>query len=74
MVKLDDSTAYAVNWLTVLAVDALVGVLVAAIGVWLLTRGTAVLGVVLLVAGLVYVALVGRRFLRWRRLRAEAGL
>ncbi|HVF32562.1 MAG TPA: hypothetical protein VM933_05955 [Acidimicrobiales bacterium] len=70
-----DETAYAANWATVLLVDALVGAAVAGGGlVLLLLAGRPGLGVVGIVAGAVYVTFVIRRFLRWRRLRADAGL
>ena len=72
--RLDDRAAYAVNWRTVLAVDASLGVAVVVAGLVLARRGAEVAGVLLAVAGVAYAALVARRYLRWRRLRAEAGL
>lgn len=71
---LSDDAAYAVNWRTVLAVDALMGVLVAGAGAYLLSRAVAIAGTVLVVAGTVYVGLIARRYRRWRGLRHAAGL
>jgi len=67
------TATFAPNWRTVLAVDALVGVVVIVVGgllqLWLAWLGWIVIGI-----GVVYVALVGRRFLQWRWLRQQAGL
>jgi len=69
-----DETAYASNWRTVLAADAAVGLLPVVIGVVLVVQGSVVWGPLLVAAGAVYVVLVGRRALRWRRLRRAAGV
>lgn len=69
-----DQTAYASNWRTVLAVDALVGVLPLVLGLVLLARRTTLWGALLVTVGAAYVVLVARRALRWKRLRADAGL
>ena len=66
-----DQTAYAANWRTVLAADALVGVLPIAVGIILIVRGSIIWGPLLAAAGAAYVVLVARRALRWRRLRRE---
>ena len=65
-----DEAAYARNWWSILLIDASLGVAAAAFGVWRLLSGSALLGAALAAAGVVYVVLVGRRFLRWRSLRA----
>ena len=71
----DDATAYAANWRTVLAVDAAIGLALAAAGVVLLVlRGAGVVGALLVAAGAAYATLVARRYRRWRRLRTAAGL
>jgi hypothetical protein len=64
-----DEAAYARNWWRILATDALLGAAAVAIGLW---RGGPLLA--LTAIGLVYLALVGRRALKWRRLRREQGL
>jgi hypothetical protein len=64
-----DEAAYARNWWRILLTDALLGAAAVAVGVW---RGGALL--VLSLIGLVYIGLVGRRALKWRRLRREGGL
>ena len=69
-----DQTAYASNWKTVLAADALVGVLPIVVGVILVVQGSVVWGPLLGVVGAAYLVLVARRALRWKRLRADAGL
>ena len=69
-----DEAAYAVNWWRVLAVDLLLGLAALAGGVALVASGRAVVGATLGALGGVYVVLVARRFRRWRRLRADAGL
>ena len=70
----DDSAALARNWATILVVDALLGVLVLAAGLLLAANANAVLGAIVVLAGLAYVALTIRRGRRWRKLRADAGL
>jgi ABC-type phosphate transport system permease subunit len=70
--RTDDSTAYAANWRTVLAVDAGLGVLVALVGVVLALSVSAVVGVALGVLGAAYAALIGVRARRWSRLRRSA--
>ena len=71
--RLADSTAYATNWWVVLAIDGAVGAAVVMAGVVLLAIGHP-LAVVLVLIGIAYLVLVGRRYLRWRRLRSSAGL
>jgi hypothetical protein len=66
--------AYAVNWKTVLAVDAAMGVVVALGGVILIAAWNFYLGVALTGLGLFYVAMVVRRGRAWARLRADAGM
>lgn len=61
-----DDAAYASNWKRILLTDVGIGLAAVLIGVW---RGGAFL--VVSAAGVVYVAAVGRRALRWRRLRQE---
>ena len=69
-----DAAAYAANWRTVLVVDAALGLAVVAAGVVAALAWSAVLGVLGALAGGAYVALVARRWVRWRRLRAAAGV
>lgn len=69
-----DDTAYAANWRTVLAVDGLVGAAALVAGSALVIGGTVVVGAAVGAFGALYTVLVVRRFLRWRRLRAQAGL
>jgi len=66
-----DQTAYASNWKTVLAADALVGVLPVVVGVVLVVRGSILWGPLLVAGGGAYVVLVARRAVRWKRLREE---
>lgn len=67
------TATFAPNWKSVLAADGSVGLVILALGfgavAWLGWPGW-----FLVVAGLVYVLLVGRRALQWRWLRAQAGL
>jgi len=67
--QMPDEAAYARNWWRILLTDAALGVAAVAVGVW---RGGAMLVVALV--GLVYIGAVGRRALKWRRLRQERGL
>ncbi len=69
-----DEAAFASNWRTVVVVDAALGLAVVVAGVVLATAADLVLGVVTGAAGTAYTVLVARRFARWRRLRARAGL
>jgi len=68
------AAALAPNWRTVLAVDALVGVVGIVVGVlvaawWLVWPGAVIAGL-----GVLYVLAVGRRFLQWRWIRRQVGL
>ncbi len=72
MPRTDDSTAYAANWRSVLAVDAGLGAVVALVGVVVALSVNAALGVVLGASGAAYVALVGVRARRWARLRRSS--
>lgn len=64
-----DETAFAANWRTVLLVDFVLGMVVAAGGLGLaLTRDTFV-GWVVLGGGIAYAGLTLRRARRWRGLR-----
>jgi len=68
--RTDDSAAHAANWRTILAVDAVVGLAVVAVGVVVLVVGSVAVGAAVTVAGSAYVVMVGRRARRWRALRA----
>jgi len=68
------ATAYAVNWRTVLAVDAAMGGLVVLAGVVSMVVWSFPLGVFLTGLGLFYVAMVARRARGWQDLRRQAGL
>ena len=61
--------AYAVNWRTLLAVDAAMGALVVVAGLIALIAWNFYLGAFLMLVGCLYVAMVVRRGERWRRLR-----
>jgi len=69
MLRGDDSAAFASNWRTVLAADALVGVLVALGGLALLLDYNVGLGAAVIAVGVIYVILVAARARRWSRLR-----
>ena len=69
-----DDAALAANWRTVLVVDAALGLAVVAAGAAVAAMVHAVVGVLTVAAGAAYTVLVARRFARWRRLRADAGL
>jgi hypothetical protein len=64
-----DDAAYASNWWRILLVDALIGVGIAAVGVFLGLTWTPV-ALLLVPLGAYYEFLVVKRMLRWRRLRA----
>lgn len=68
------AAAYATNWRTVLAVDALMGVALAALGAFLAVRWNPIGGAVVGSLGLVYVVLVVRRGRTWAGHRRAAGL
>ena len=68
------TTAYAVNWKVVLAVDAAMGGLVALAGLISMVVWNFPLGVFLTGLGLFYVAMVARRARGWQHLRRQAGL
>ena len=64
-----DGAAYASNWRTVLAVDASLGVVLAALGVLAAVLVDPIAGMVLVAVGVGYLAAVGSRARRWSRLR-----
>jgi hypothetical protein len=51
-----------------------VGVVISLAGIVVLVTGHVVIGGLLTALGAVYVALVGRRYTKWRAIRAAAGL
>ena len=65
----NDDAAYASNWRTVLAVDAALGAVLAALGVLAALLVDPVAGVVLAAVAVGYLAAVGARARRWSRLR-----
>ncbi len=67
-----DTAALASNWRSVLAADAVVGLIVAGAGIGLVAAGHP-LAFAAVVAGAGYLTLVARRWARWRRLRSAAG-
>ncbi len=69
-----DETATAANWRTVLLVDAVLGLLGILAGIGIASRGNGLIGSLLLGAGVGYLFLTVRRYARWKRLRADAGL
>jgi len=74
MRRTNDSAALAVNWRTVLAVDAAVGLVVLIAGLVVALAATVAGGVLLAVSGAAYASMVAVRARRWDRLRREAGL
>ncbi|MEM7271931.1 MAG: hypothetical protein AAF547_02520 [Actinomycetota bacterium] len=73
MARYARTATFAPNWKAVLATDASVGLAVLLIGVaivvWLGWAGWFLVGL-----GVIYLGLVGRRFLQWRWIRQRAGL
>lgn len=73
MARHASAATFATNWKSILATDATVGLVMLLIGVaiviWL---GWA--GWFLVALGVMYIGLVGRRFLQWRWIRRQAGL
>ena len=67
-------TPYASNWRTVLAVDAGLGAVVAVAGLVVLFAINVFVGAGIGAFGVVYVALMYRRYRYWEQLRREAGL
>ncbi len=67
------TATFAVNWKSVLAADASIGLAVLLVGVavvyWVGWGGW-----LLVVAGALYIGLVVRRLLQWRWIRQQAGL
>jgi hypothetical protein len=74
MLRTDDSAALAVNWRSVLAVDAGLGVIASLAGVVVAVTLSVPIGAALIAVGAMYTALVVVRARRWARLRREAGL
>jgi hypothetical protein len=66
-----DEAAFAANWRTVLLADALLGMVVLAGGLVAMVLGHP-LAFVAVIAGAVYVGLVGRRYRRWKGLRRQS--
>jgi hypothetical protein len=73
MVRHARTATFAPNWKSVLATDALVGIVILVLGLaaryWLSLIGWLLVG-----AGIVYLFMVMRRSLQWRWLRQRAGL
>jgi hypothetical protein len=65
---------YAVNWRTILLVDAGLGVVVTLVGIAVMVLWNLFVGSFVAALGLTYVTAVGRRYLQWRWLRRRAGL
>jgi Flp pilus assembly protein TadB len=66
--------AYASNWKTVLAVDAVCGLAVVVVGFVVMALWNVIVGAFVASGALVYLLLVGRRAMQWRWLRGQAGL
>jgi hypothetical protein len=66
--------AYAVNWRTVLVVDAAMGLAVVVAGLIALVVWNFWLGAFLMATGCAYMGMVAFRADQWRRLRRDAGL
>ena len=73
MLRYARTATFAPNWKSVLLADALVGVGIFVIGIFV-ARWIFWAGVPIIIAGLFYVFLVVRRALQWRWLRNKAGL
>jgi hypothetical protein len=73
MPRTDDSAAYASNWRSVLAFDALIGVATSLAGLVIAVTVSVVVGMLVVALGAAYTALVGARARRWARLRRQAG-
>jgi hypothetical protein len=67
------TATFAPNWRAVLAADASVGLIIAAIGVAIVLY-VGWYGWPLVVIGAIYIFLVVRRYLQWRWIRRKAGL
>ena len=65
---------YARNWRTVLAVDALMGLAVVALGAFVAVHTNIAVGAAIAVLGAAYCTLVAQRARQWRVWRREAGL
>jgi hypothetical protein len=70
----DSGAALAPNWRRVLLVDALVGVVVAALGILSLVAWNQIVGWILVLLGIVYLFAVIGRYRTWKAHRAQAGL
>lgn len=69
-----DDAALAPNWGTVLLVDAVVSLVLLAGGVALAVTWSLIVGSLLAAAGAANATALARRYRRWKRLRADAGL
>lgn len=69
-----DAAAFAANWRTILLVDAGLGLAVVVAGVAAAVAWSPPVGIPVALAGVAYTVLVARRWARWRRLRADAGM
>ena len=67
------TATFAPNWKAVLAADAMVGLVIVALGIAALLW-TVWIGIPVIIVGTFYVFLVVRRTLQWRWLRNKAGL
>lgn len=67
------AATFAPNWLSVLAADAAVGLVILMLGLGAVAW-FGWIGLLLVVAGAIYTLLVVRRGLQWRWLRRQAGL
>jgi len=67
------TATFAPNWRAVLAADASVGLIIAAIGMAIVLY-VGWYGWPLVVIGAIYIFLVVRRYLQWRWIRRKAGL
>jgi uncharacterized membrane protein HdeD (DUF308 family) len=69
----DSGAALAPNWLRVLLVDALVGVVVLGLGILSLVAWNQVVGWILVLLGVVYLFAIVGRYRTWKAHRARAG-
>lgn len=67
------AATFAPNWMSVLAADGLIGLVLVAIGIGAVLL-VSWIGWFIVAAGVIYVAMVVRRALQWRWLRRQAGL
>jgi len=74
MARYARTATFAPNWWAVLLTDASVGLVVVILGVLVASLWIGWLGWIVILLGVLYMLMVGRRFLQWRWLRSKADL